>query len=541
MSLPATATYFREEWTTDEADILRRYVTNLDGPVFALVNLPEVVKGALFARYSRTHKSLRRLFLDEFVGDLDIEGDASIDATVGLARAEQLYDKVFFEYGDDSVAQLGGVHLACEQASNLLTKILEWGRLMAYLEQSTRYIAYDARLGGRYRFYRDPEILASPLGTRYVGDLDRLFDSYAELLVEVQEWCRDAYPKDPNDSDFVYRQSIRAKALDAVRGVLPAAALSNVGIYGTGQAYEALLLRMRSHPLPEARAYADLMLDELRKVIPSFLKRVDLPDRGGAWSDYLAATRDATEELAAKLFVGEEPEPVPEVQLVDWDPEAEDKVLAAMLFPYTNVSEHQVRARVERMTTEERLALVAAYTGERRNRRHKPGRALERTFYRFDVCSDYGAFRDLQRHRMMTIEWQSLAPTHGYDGPEPVAAAGATDRFDAAMARSAALYEALHERFPASASYAVSLAYKVRYVMQFNAREAVHLLELRTGPQGHPAYRRVCQQMHRLIDEQAGHHALAAMMRHVDHSEPGLERLDAERRAESRRQTTTSA
>src|SRR5437588_6254392 len=217
--------YVAESFTASEADVLRRYFTNLDGPVFALVNLPEVVKGALFARYSRSPKSLRRLFLDEFVDELDISGDISIDATVGLARAEQLYDRVFFEYGDDSVAQLGGVHLACEQASNLLTKILEWGRLMAYLEQSTRYIAYDARLGGRYRFYRDPEILASPLGTRYVGDMDRLFDSYAELLHDVQEWCKDAYPKDEGDSDFVYRQSIRAKALDAVRGVLPAASL----------------------------------------------------------------------------------------------------------------------------------------------------------------------------------------------------------------------------------------------------------------------------------------------------------------------------
>jgi thymidylate synthase ThyX len=540
VSTSAPGTYHREEWTDDEADVLRRYVTNLDGPVFALVNLPEVVKGALFARYSRTHKSLRRLFLDEFVGELDIEGDATIDATVGLARAEQLYDKVFFEYGDDSVAQLGGVHLACEQASNLLTKILEWGRLMAYLEQSTRYIAYDARLGGRYRFHRDPEILASPLGTRYVGDMDRLFDTYAELLPEVQEWCRERFPKDPEDSDFVYRQSIRAKALDSVRGVLPAASLSNVGIYGTGQAYEALLLRMRSHPLPEARTYADLMLTELRKVIPSFLKRVDLPDRGGVWSEYFQETREATAEIAAKLFGNDEPQAVPEVSLVDFDPDGEDKVLAAMLYPHTSLPEHQLLARVRAMTTDERLALVEAYVGERSNRRHKPGRALERVFYRFDVCSDYGAFRDLQRHRMMTIEWQSLSPRHGYDVPEAVQGAGVADRFHEAMARSAALHDALAEHFPASASYAVSLAYKVRYVMQFNAREAMHLLELRTGPQGHPAYRRVCQEMHRLVDEQAGHHALAAMMRHVDHSEPGLERLEAERRAAQRRGLTTA-
>src|SRR3954464_4777146 len=186
--------YVEERFTAEEADVLRRYFTNLDQPVFALVNLPEVVKGALFARYSRTHKSLRRLFLDEFVGELDTTGDATIDATVGLKRAEELYQRVFFEYGDDSVAQLGGVHLACEQASNLLTKVLEWGRLMAYLEQSTRYIPYDNRLGGRYRFYRDPEILASPLGIHYIATLDRLFDTYAELVPALADFFRERVP-----------------------------------------------------------------------------------------------------------------------------------------------------------------------------------------------------------------------------------------------------------------------------------------------------------------------------------------------------------
>jgi thymidylate synthase ThyX len=277
--------YAVETFSAEEEDVLRRYVTNLDQPVFALVNLPEVVKGALFARYSRSPKSLRRLFLDEFVGELDITGDATVDATVGLTRAEELYEKVFFEYGDDSVAQLGGVHLACEQASNVLTKVLEWGRLMAYLEQSTRYIAYNQRLTtGHYRYYRDPGLLVSPLGARYVGDMDRMFDTYGELLEGAKAWLATRHPRQPGDSDFVHRQAVRAKALDALRGLLPAASLSNVGIYGTGQSYEMLLLRMRSHPLPEARQYADLMLEELRKVIPSFLQRVDRPDRGGAWT-----------------------------------------------------------------------------------------------------------------------------------------------------------------------------------------------------------------------------------------------------------------
>jgi thymidylate synthase ThyX len=527
--------YVPEEFTADEADVLRRYFTNLDGPVFALVNLPEVVKGALFARYSRSPKSLRRLFLDEFVGDLDIAGDATVDATVGVERAEELYEKVFFEYGDDSVAQLGGVHLACEQASNILTKVLEWGRLMSYLEQSTRYISYDARLGGRFRFYRDPAVLSSRFGTRYVGDMDRMFDSYSLLLNKVTDHVRATVPRDPSDSDFVYRTATRAKALDAVRGVLPAAALSNVGIYGSGQAFESMIIRMRAHPLPEARDYADLMLAELRKVIPSFLRRIDMPDRGGRWTHYLSSTRDHTAELVQSLFGSTPVDRAESVDLVDFDPDAEDKLLAAICYPLTNLPERQLHERVKSLGPTERLALLRAYVGERENRRHKPGRAFERVDYRFDVLSDYGAFRDLQRHRMLTIDWQPLTPNHGYVRPELVEEAGMADVFDEAMTRSASLYDALHHDFPQQAQYAVSMAYRMRYSMQFNAREAMHLIELRSSPQGHPSYRRIVLEMHRLIDEQAGHRAVAAAMTHLTTAAPELERLEAERRAEARR------
>ncbi len=533
--MPVVTPYVVEDFSPEEADVLRRYFTNLDGPVFALVNLPEVVKGALFARYSRSPKSLRRLFLDEFVGDLDISGDIGVDATMGLERAEELYERVFFEYGDDSVAQLGGVHLACEQASNLLTKILEWGRLMSYLEQSTRYIAYDARLGGRYRFHRDPDVLASRFGTRYVGDMDRIFDAYSRSVAAMTEHVRSTVPQQPGDSDFVYRQATRAKALDAVRGMLPAAALSNVGIYGTGQGYEALLLRMRAHPLPEARVYADLMLHELRKVIPSFLRRVDLPDRGGAWSEYLGETRGRTAAAVDELLGDVPVDHVDEVTLVDFDPDGEDKLLAAICYAHSALPESTIRDHVDRLGVEERIALIRAYVGERRNRRHKPGRAFERTGYRFDVLSDYGAFRDLQRHRMLTIEWQSLTPNHGYSRPELVDAAGIGGDFDESMDRSAGLYDALRPDFPEQAAYAVAMAYRLRYVMQFNAREAIHMLELRSAPQGHPAYRRVVLEMHRLIAEQAGHRAIAAAMSHMTTAAPLLERLAAERQAERRR------
>ena len=526
-----------EEFSEPEQDILRRYFTNLDSPVFALVNLPQVVKGALFARYSRSAKSLRRLFLDEFVGELDVSGDASIDATVGLRRAEELYDKVFFEYGDDSVAQLGGVHIACEQASNLLTKVLEWGRLAAYLEQSTRYIEYDSRIEGRYRYYRDPSVLSSPLGTRYVGDLDRLFDTYSDLFAKVREYIKTETPKSPGDSDFVYRTAIKAKSLDAVRGILPAAAQSNVGIYGTGQAYEQMLLRMQADPLPESREYAKLILGELRKVIPSFVKRVDLPDRGVVTSGYFAANRDAMSAIASDLLdTTNGVEEDANVDLIDFDPEGETKMVASMLYPFSTRSERELEAQVSAMSVEERLRVIRGYVGERHNRRHRPGRALERPFYRFDVLADYGAFRDLQRHRMLTVEWQTLKPEHGYARPELVDRAGLTGAFDDAMERSAELYDALRTDFPAQASYAVALAYRIRFNMNLNARSAMHMLELRSTPQGHPAYRAVAQQMHTQIAEVAGHRAIAEMMKFVDHSsEADLERLEAEKRAEGKR------
>jgi thymidylate synthase ThyX len=551
--------YVEERFSADEEAILRRYVTNLHLPVFALVNLPEVVKGALFARYSRSPKSLRRLFLDEFVGDLDVSGDAGVDATVGLERAEQLYERVFVEYGDDSVAQLGGVHLACEQSSNILSKVLEWGRLMAYLEQSTRYIAYNNRLeSGHYRYYRPAEILDSPFGARYIGDMDRVFDTYGALLPTMQTWVAERFPQQAGDSDFIYRQATKAKALDALRGLLPAASLSNIGLYGTGQSYEQLLLRMRAHPLPEARGYADMMLEELRKVIPSFLQRVDVADRGGEWSAYLAATRDDTARVVARLWPDQAPEapfgafesgsnadtlefePDPEVTLLDFDPDGEEKVLVAACFAQLRCSEREATARVRRLSHDDKVALLRAYVGDRRNRRHRPGRAFERTDYRFELVTDYGAFRDLQRHRMLTIEWQRLGISLGYDMPLIVEEAGLGGEYHDAINRAEALYRTLSVEFPEQASYAVALAHRIRYVMQCNAREAMHLIELRSGAQGHPAYRRVAQQMHRAIAEDAGHRALADAMSFVDQGATDLERLESERKAERRRAEKSS-
>ncbi|HEY5266833.1 MAG TPA: FAD-dependent thymidylate synthase [Acidimicrobiales bacterium] len=527
--------YVAEEFTDAETAVLRRYFTNLEGPVFALVNLPEVVKGALFARYSRSSKSLRRLFLDEFVGDLELAGDVGVDATVGLDRADDLYQKIFMEYGDDSVAQLGGVHLACEQASNLLTKVLERGRLMSYLEQSTRYLGYDKRLSnGLYRFYRDNELLESRFGARYIGEMDRMFDTYRELLPVLTDWLGSKYPKTPEDTDFVYRQAIRAKALDGLRGLLPASALSNLGIYASGQAYEALLLRMRAHPLPEVRDYATMMHEELAKVIPSFLKRLDVPERGVAWTNYLSNTRSATHALVSQMNA-EEDEEGEYVRLVDFDPEGEDRVLEAIVFADSTMSHERGAHLVKSMTSDQREELFATYVGQRKNRRHRPGRAFERTDYRFEIVSDYGAFRDLQRHRLLTIEWQPLTVNLGFDVPDVIKEAGLAERYEESLERSADLFHDVEAELPHQAQYCVALAFRIRYVMQMNAREAMHLIELRSGPQGHPSYRRVAQEMARLIREEAGHGSIADAMSYVDFSETDLERLEAERAAERNR------
>jgi len=532
--------YHAETFTEAERAVLARYFTNLDSPVFAIVHLPEVVKGALFARYSRSAKSLRRLFLDEFMGSPDL-GVAAIaehleahDPGVDVRRAAELYDRMFMDYGDDSVAQLGGAHVACEQASNLLTKVLERGRLAAYLEQSTRYIYFDKPLGGAYRYTVPAELAGAAAGERYRSVLDHLFNTYRDLVPRLAQLYEGLHPRDPKDSEMVWRASIRARVCDDLRGLLPAATLSNVGIFATAQAYEALLLRMRAHRLAEVRDYGDLLLEELRKVIPAFLKRVDLPERGGQWSTYFAQIDRQMEALAAPLH--EAPPARPEVALIEWDPEAETELAAAALYAYTDLPDDHLRARVRAMSDGERRQILLSYVGERGNRRHKPGRAFEQTSYRFDVLASYSVFRDLQRHRLLTVEWQKLSTVHGYDTPVAIDTVGARGLWDEALLRAADLHGSLRNDFgPEVAQYAVPFAYRVRFYFQLNAREAFHLLELRTQRGGDPAYRRICQEMHRLIRDQAGHRILADAMQFVDHADYGLGRLDAERRSAEKR------
>jgi thymidylate synthase ThyX len=528
-----------ETFTAEERKRLEPYFTNLDGHVFVLTNLPETVKGALFARYSRSHKSLRRLFLDEFADKVGSDsGGYSLGegSRAAIERADRLYARVFNEYGDDSVAQLGGAHIACEYVSNVLTKVLERGRLMAYLEQSTRYVPYTDKLHDRWRYHIPEELTPGALRDEYVRTLNAAFERYAAWIPRMQEYFARRHPRAATDSEAVHRAATRAKALDTLRGLLPAATQSNLGLYGTGQAFEALLLRMRAHPLEEARECASEMLRELRKVIPAFLVRVDQPDRGERWSQYFAETRAATATIAADLLRDTAADDRDEVTLTAFDPDGEVKVVAAALYSSSFLPDDQLLSIAQRLSADDRARVLRAYVGHRANRRHRPGRAFERTSYRFDVLTDYGAFRDLQRHRILTIEWQPLTTRHGFNEPAALIEAGGSDDWNKTMDASAALYERLLDAgLETVAPYAVAMAYRIRFYLGMNAREAMHVIELRSSPQGHPAYRRVCQQMHRLIANQAGHRAIADAMSFADHSEVELERLNSERALETKR------
>lgn len=531
--------FYREPFTDDEQRVLSRFFSNVDKPVFTLLNLPEVVKGALFARYSRSGKSLRRLFLDEFLADADTGIEAIAERIEGdplysLRRAEQLYDRVFFEFGDDSVAQLGGAHIACEQASNVLTKVLEWGRLASYLEQSTRYIYYDAKFGDRYRYMTPPEIESAGLADRHRTTMDVLFDTYSKVVRTMTLVYEQKFPRQEDDPVRVWKATIRAKACDTARGLLPASTLSNVGIFASGQAYEMALLRMQAHPLEEVREYGAMMLTELRTVIPSFLKRVDIEDRGVVWSRYLAHTRDAVRAVADRIAAVPENQPL--VTLTDWDADAELKLAAAALYPHSALPDATLLEVAKTMTPQERAGVIRALVGERSNRRHRPGRAMERSAYRFDILCDYGAFRDLQRHRMLTIDWQELTTAHGYDVPDDLIGSDLSTDWERAM-EAAAAFHAEVERATSStvAQYVVPFGYKIRFVMEMNAREAFHLIELRSQPAGHTGYRKVAQEMHRQIRDVAGHHLIADAMSFVSYADTDLERLESERRAEMRR------
>ena len=383
--------------------------------------------------------------------------------------------------------------------------------------------------GGGHRFYRDGE-----LGPAYAEAMEELFAIYSTSLTQVREWAAERWPRG-DEPEAAWERSIKAKALDLLRGLLPAATLSHVGIFASGQAYEQLLLRMLASPLPEARDFASMILEELKKVMPSFVARVERPDRGGEWVSYLERRREAAERWVARMGLDRaEIDAAPSVELIDVEG-SEDDLIAASLFESAGTSERAILDRVRSLPPDEQAEMIADLAGDRANRRHRPGRGWEAVRYRFEIISDYGGFRDLQRHRMLTCQWQRLSPDLGAGVPDEVREAGAGDEYERALEISRVEYDRLGAVGLAEAApYALCLGYRIRYLLDLNAREAMHLIELRSGREGHPTYRAVAQAMHERIA--SVHPAIAAAMTHVDAStEPRLERIMSEIRTHRKR------
>ena len=543
------------EFSADEKKWLAPFFTNDDRPVFGL-KLPQEVAGALFSRYSRSVKSLRRTFLDEFLGDAELGlseilggQTAASDDSAALKKARAFFERVLVGYGDDSVAQLGGAHIACENISNVAAKLLEDARIgIAPLEKSTRYVRFDQKdAAGDYLFYREPKIMASRHRDRYLEVMNLLFETYSKQMEPMLDHVAKSLPieqlevRDPVSgkgvnyadaarderlrrwAETAYRATVRAHACDVLRSYLPAATLTNVGMFGVGQAFEYLVSKFYSHELSEAKELGAAIHGELNQLIPSFVKRAQR-------NEYLVATTAAAKMLAARstalIPIGTQ-EPV---TLVDYDTDAEEKVLAAILYGQARQPLEQLRQVAATLSQAERRQILQEYFSQRRHRRDKLSRAFENVYYTFDIVGNLGLYRDLHRHRILTQERQDFTTVHGCDTPPEIAEAGFTSEFDHCMQRAAELYEQIYRDMPCEAQYVVPFAYKIRWYMKMNLREAVHLCELRTMPQGHPDYRFICQEMWRKI--QSVHPALAESGKFMDWQKYSLGRLQSELRTE---------
>lgn len=540
--------HLSDAFTEEEKRILEPYFTNLDKPVFAFTaRVPEEVVAVLFSKYSRSAHSIRKNFLDlvkdhesGFKSILDtVSSSGSNEAfAAALVKARDFFRRILVEYGDDSVGELGIAHVACEDVSQIAAKRIEDARLTSPLEKSTRYVVFD-----KGKYHKPAAIMNSKFAEEYAAMCDELFSTYSSEIDAVKAFVREKWPI--ADFDFsgkkmtqmadeaeikraktAYESSVRAKALDILRYYLPAATVTNIGITANGRAFEYLASKLMSDELEELREIGRLMHEELSKVVPSLVKRA-------AASNYLAETKKGMRAFAAAKLANAKIRKQPTVTLVSYEKDAEINVVAAALYQFSHHPLSQLSKIAKKMTADERMKVVDEYMGKRSNRRERPLRAAETAYYQFDVLSDYGAYRDLQRHRIMTQIPQLLTAGHGYDTPPEIIEAGFGEQFHRCMKKAAALYKKIAAEMPMEAQYVVPLAYRIRYIMQFNLREAYHLIELRSTPQGHPSYRHVVQEMFRRI--KAVHPALVHYMKYVNMDElDALGRLKSELRKEEK-------
>lgn len=523
--------FVEEKLTPEEIRILSQYVSNPGGEVFIVDDqkLPNLT-GAIYARYSRAAGGFQRTILKEFVNE---------DGTPKTNKADELIRRILIAFGDDSVGELEGAHLSLENISNLATKEIEDRRIgISPIEQSSRYVLYDQKdLQGRWRYLRDPAIINSAIGEQYIATMDEIFATYADLAAKLESYLQSQYPIESVEyqiregrpkqhfseltdeaeiKDFkrTYKTDIHTRACDTVRILLPAATLTNVGLFGNGRGFQNMLNSLYSHQLPEMNRIAKEAHEELNHVIPRYVERAKT-------SNYLIDVRSNMRELATRLqesrswfpAIGHKVELLPNIQLID-------STIAQMLFPYVELSTNQLRELVSELSASDRQLIISTYHGNRENRRYRPGRALEDGYpIKFEIQADFGIYRDLHRHRMLTQERQLLSTRLGFVSiPEVFATIGETAAVERCIKLSCDLYETIRQTLGADfAQYAVLFGFNLRWTMGMNMREAMHLLELRTIPQGHFSYRRVAQEMHKQI--LARYPELAAEMKFVDYND----------------------
>ncbi len=532
------------EFSVKEKKILLDHFSNTDGNVFAIITPKQVDRGALMSRYSRTNKSMRRIFLDEFLKNKN--------------RGEEFYNRVLLEYGDDSVAELGEAQIAIEGLSNIAVKKIEDRRIgLSYLEKSSRYVAWDKKEKGKYRFYRDPEIIKSRFADMYEDTCNFSFNVYSKNIEPMINYVREKYPiekynfKDSTDgkeksffklkneadiksANMIYRGSTKAKALDILRGLLPASTLTNVGITGNGRAFEYLLTVLGASELREERDLASKIKKELDTTIKSFVRRAD-DKYGKAFQKYLRDIKNKSKSITAKeikpkLTTGTI------TSLVDYESEkiAMDKIITSIIYEQSPSTSYQnILHQVKKFSKEKKIKIINEFVKLRTNRRHRPSRAFENVYYTFDLCNNFGMFRDFHRHRALTLERQLLTTDHGFNIPDEIKILGIETDFTDCMNKTKETFEKIRKKYPEQGQYVVNFAYNYPYFMKFNLREACHLIELRTVPQGHADYRLVAQQMFKQINKI--HPNLSKIMKFVDLKKYDLERFESEKRTEEKK------
>ncbi len=532
------------EFSIKEKKILSDHFSNTEGNVFAIITPRQVDRGALMSRYSRTDKSMRQIFLDEFLQN--------------KTRGEEFYNRVLLEYGDDSVAELGEAQIAIEGLSNIAVKKIEDRRIgLSYLEKSSRYVAWNKKENGKYRFYRDPEIMKSRYADMYEESCNFSFDTYSKNIDPMINYVREKYPiekysfKDSTDgkeklfsklkkeadiksANMIYRGSTKAKALDILRGLLPASTLTNVGITGNGRAFEYLLTVLGSSELKEEQDLASKIKKELDTTIKSFIKRSD-DKYGKAFQKYLRDVKSKSKSIVTKE-IKPKPKKGTVTKLVYHESEKNsiDTIITSIMYEQSHSTSYQdILQQVRKMSKDKKIKIIDEFTKIRSNRRHRPSRAFENIYYTFDLCNNFGMFRDFHRHRALTLERQLLTTDHGYNIPNEIKILGIEKDFKECMNKTKETFDKIRTKLPEQGQYVVNFGYNYPYFMKMNLREACHLIELRTVPQGHADYRKVAQQMFKQINRV--HPNLSKIMKYVDMKEYDLERFESEKRTEEKR------